>query len=110
MIIDQTFLKSGGNKMSYTCGIVKQSLQPVLSIRTRTAVNKLPKVLDEAYGSIMQYLEEIGEYPSGAPFVAYYNSDMQDLDVEIGFPVWEVLPGKNEIKPSEIPEGKHAVC
>lgn len=101
---------SGGSEMSITCGIIKQRLQPVLSIRTRTDVNNLPKVLGEVYNSIMKYLDEIGEYPYGAPFCIYYNQNMQDLDVEIGFPVWEVLPGKGEIKPGEIKEGKHAVC
>ncbi|WP_066639011.1 GyrI-like domain-containing protein [Desulfolucanica intricata] len=95
--------------MSYTCGLVKQSFQPVLSIRTRTSVDKLPKVLGDAYKLIMEYLDEIDEYPAGAPFTAYYNMDMQDLDVEIGFPVWDALPGKNEIKSSEIQEGRHAV-
>lgn len=73
-------------------------------------MGNLPQVLGAAYGSIMQYLAEIGEYPSGAPFAAYYNMDMQDLDVEVGFPVSKTIPGKNEIKPGEIPAGKHAAC
>jgi effector-binding domain-containing protein len=36
--------------------------------------------------------------------------DMQDLDVEIGFPVSGSLPGKGEIQPGEIPGGKAATC
>jgi effector-binding domain-containing protein len=36
--------------------------------------------------------------------------DMQDLDVEAGFPVTRALPGKNDIKSGEILAGKHAAC
>ena len=42
--------------------------------------------------------------------MAYYNMDMQDLDIEIGFPVSRVLPDKAEVQTSEIPAGKHATC
>lgn len=96
--------------MTNTCELIQQSAQPVLSIRTATAVGNLPQVLGDAYGSIMKYLAEIGESPSGAPFAAYYNMDMQNLDVEIGFPVSKVLPGRDRIKPGEIPAGKYAAC
>jgi len=36
--------------------------------------------------------------------------DMQDLDVEIGFPVSKSLPSKHDIKASEIPGGQVATC
>jgi effector-binding domain-containing protein len=58
----------------------------------------------------MQYLNEIGEKPFNVPFAAYYNFDMEDLDVEMGFPVPKPLAGKGEIKPGEIPAGKQASC
>jgi effector-binding domain-containing protein len=58
----------------------------------------------------MQYLEELKENPIGAPFVIYYNMDMQDLDIEIGFPVSKNLPDKDKIKSSEITAGKFASC
>jgi len=96
--------------MSYKCEVKEQSAQPALSIRTRTAVQDLAQVLGEAYGAMAQYLGELGEQPAGPPFTAYYNMDMQDLDVEIGFPVYKRLPGKDDIKASEIPGGKAATC
>lgn len=96
--------------MNYKCELTQQLAQPVLSIRTRAAVEKLPQVLGSAYGSIMQYLSETGEHPGGAPFVAYFNMDMSDLDMEVGFPVAKALPGRGEIKPSEIPSGLYASC
>ena len=56
----------------------------------------------------MQYLRELGEPPAGMPYAAYYNMDMQNLDVEIGFPVGRQLAGKGEIQASEFPGGKLA--
>ena len=47
---------------------------------------------------------------TGPPFAAYYNMDMQDLDVEIGFPVEEHLPSEGDIQQSEIPQCKAATC
>jgi len=96
--------------MIYTCELKEQPGEPVLAIRTRTNMEKLPQFLGTAYGAIMKYLSEIGEYPSGPPYAAYYNMDMQDLDVEAGFPVSKALPGKDEIVSGEILSGKHVAC
>ena len=96
--------------MSYKCEIKELSLKPALSIRARTPVQELPQVLERAYGAIAQYLGELGEQPAGPPYAAYYNMDMQNLDVEIGFPVSYKLSGKGDIQPSEIPRGKAAAC
>ena len=96
--------------MSYPCEAVEQPAQPVLSIRTRTPVQNLPDVLGKGYQDVLQRLSELGEHPAGAPFVAYYNMDMQDLDLEIGFPVSKKLQGKEAVQSSEIPGGKFATC
>ena len=96
--------------MSYECEVKERSAQPTLAIRTRTAAENLGHVLGEAYGTIMQYMGELGKQPVGAPFAAYYNEDMEDLDMEIGFPVGRELPGRGEIQAGEIPGGRVATC
>ena len=96
--------------MTYQCEILDQSEQPVLSIRTRSAVQNLPQVLGASWGAIMQYMGQMGEQPVGPPFVAYYNMDMQDLDSEVGFPVGSVLAGKGEVGASRIDAGPGATC
>ncbi len=88
----------------------EQEAQPVLSIRTRTPMENLPQTIGEAYGKIMQYMTELGVQPADAPFTAYYNMDMEDLDVEMGFPVNSQLQGKGDIVFREIPAGKYASC
>lgn len=86
--------------------LMEQKEQPVLSIRTRTTLEELPDLIGRSYYKIMDYLKELKEEAADAPFTAYYNMDMQDLDVEMGFPVAKSLPGKGEILAGEIPGGK----
>jgi len=92
--------------MDFQCEVREQGAQPTLSIRTRTPIDGLPGLLGESYGKIAGFLAELGEEPGGAPFAAFYNMDMQDLDVEIGFPVKKLLAGKDDIRASEVPGGK----
>lgn len=91
--------------MSKPCELINRSVQPALAIRTHTSVQNLPQVVGQAFGSIGQYLGRLGEHPAGPPYAAYHNMDMQNLDVELGFPVARALPGQGEIQPSELPGG-----
>ena len=84
--------------------------KPVLSIRTHSSVEKLPQLIGDSYHRIAAYMQEIGEQPKEVPFVAYYNMDMQNLDIEIGFPVSKKLPAKDDIQASETMAGKAAIC
>ncbi len=92
--------------MAYEIKLLELPDQPTLSMRATLAVGDLPQFFGKVYGSIMQYLGEKGEQPAGMPFATYYNLDMQNLDVEAGFPVAKALPGKGEIQASMIPGGK----
>ncbi len=96
--------------MSYQCEIVEQPAQPTLTIRTRTSVQELPQVLGKGYGDIAQYLGELRMNPVGHPFVIYYNLDMQDLDIQLGFPVPQPLPGRGDIHAARMEAGKVATC
>ena len=96
--------------MSYKCEVVEQPPQPTLSIRTTTHVKDLPQELGKAYGAVGLYLGQLGEQPAGAPFTAYFNMDMSNLEVEIGFPVSSALPDKDKIQSGEIPGGRIARC
>ena len=96
--------------MIFQIELNEQKAQPVVSIRTKTNLENLPKLIGESYMKIMGYITERGEQPVDAPFTAYYNIDMQNLDVEMGFPVAKRLPDKGEIKAGEIPQGKVVSC
>lgn len=91
--------------MTYACNLVDRSEQPTLVVRTRAAVERLPQVLGPAWGSIMAYATKVGAEPSGPPFVAYHNMEMQDLDLEIGLPFDRPLDGEGDVLPAELPAG-----
>jgi effector-binding domain-containing protein len=93
-----------------TFELTEQKEQPALSVRTRTPIANLQAEMGKAYGAIFRLLGEKGENPAGAPFAAFYNMDMQDLDVEIGIPVLHPVAGSGEVKLSSIPAGKQASC
>jgi effector-binding domain-containing protein len=90
--------------------ILKKAEQPTISIRTKTKAENLPVLIGESFGKMAAYLNEIGELLSDIPYVAYHNMDMQNLDVEIGLPVAEPLPGKEDIRAGFIPAGKVVFC
>jgi effector-binding domain-containing protein len=96
--------------MSFKCEIKEMPAQPTLAIRTRTSLPNLPQTIGEGFGKVIQYLGSIGEQPVGAPYVGYYNMDMDDLAIELGFPVAKALPGKGEFKASQLPGGKTGTC
>jgi effector-binding domain-containing protein len=90
--------------------MLRKREQPTLSIRTRANVEDLPMLIGEGYCRIAGHLKELGEMLSDVPYVAYHNMDMQDLDVEIGFPVLRALPGKGDIQSGAIGEGNVVFC
>lgn len=94
--------------MSYLFQIVETEAQPVLSVKTTTPVSNLPNVVGKVYGSVVNYIVEKGEEPLGPAFIAYYNMDMENLIVEIGFPVTKEIEGKDDIVLRYIPAGKKA--
>ncbi|WP_019243441.1 MULTISPECIES: GyrI-like domain-containing protein [Bacillus] len=85
--------------------LLKKNNQPTLFIRTRTKVEDLPRLIGESYGKLGAYLQEMDELLTDVPYVAYHNMDMQDLDVEIGFPVPTPLSGSGDIQSGVIPGG-----
>ncbi|MDR2866500.1 MAG: GyrI-like domain-containing protein [Methanomassiliicoccaceae archaeon] len=90
--------------------IMGQTEQDTLTVRTRTKVTDLPRLVGQVYPKLFAYLAELGEIPMDMPFITYYNMDMNDLDVEVGVPVSKTLPPRGEMAAGRIPEGKAVVC
>jgi effector-binding domain-containing protein len=94
--------------MPYEIKLLDLPDQPILGMRAIMPVDKLPEFFGKAYAGIMAYLGEMGEYPAGMPFAAYFCLDMDAIDVEAGFPVARNFEGRGEIKSRIIPAGKYA--
>ena len=84
--------------------------QRIASIRLRTPVGNLPAEMGKAYGEIAMLLGRQGSGPSGLALAVYHNMDMNDLDVEIGFPVAEAIRAEGRMKPGALPGGRTAVA
>jgi effector-binding domain-containing protein len=95
--------------MDFECSFAPElkelTSRPALTIRTRTKVSGIAALFKEGYASIAQLLKERGKTPAGPPFALYYNMDMNDLEVEFGFPVEESLEGSGAISSSMTPSG-----
>lgn len=86
--------------------LLEQPEQHVLSVRTTVHIKDLPTVIGQAYGKIAAFLAQNNELMADIPFVCYNNMDMENLDVEMGFPVAKPLSGNDEIKHGIIPSQK----
>ena len=96
--------------MSYECQKQVISRQTVLSVRETTSIQELPQRLGAIYAEIAQYLGQLGISPEGPPFVAYYNLDMENLQIEAGIPIAYEAPNKGDIQFSEIMGVEAATC
>lgn len=96
--------------MDFECAFVPEltnlASRPALTIRTRTRVSDIAALFKKGYTSIVLLLKEHGKVPAGPPFALYYNMDMDDLEVEFGFPVDELLQESASIMASATPTGK----
>ena len=89
---------------------VQQNEQAALVLRAKTSIGELPQVIGMGFGKLAGYFAELGETLSDVPFIAYHTFDMQETDIEIGFPVAHSLPGKDDIQVSSIPAGTYVFC
>lgn len=94
--------------MSDECTFEDLPDQHTAHIRAHTPVSGLPVVLGQSYGQIAAVIEQEGLQITGAPYTAYFNLDMDDLDVEIGFPVNSTFEDRDQVKSGKIPAGRYA--
>ncbi len=58
--------------MAYHIQLRDEKAMQVLSVRTRTSMEKLPEVLQEVFDSILSYLNETGGQAWDTPFCTYH--------------------------------------
>ncbi|MBN1873305.1 MAG: GyrI-like domain-containing protein [Anaerolineae bacterium] len=104
----QTTTKQAATESKYHCDIIERPAQPALTIRSRVSSIALARMIGESIFAVSQYAKDKGYAPAGLPFVAYYDFDGREQDIEIGIPFKPGIEGGNNIKVSEIPGGKSA--
>lgn len=94
----------------FPCEIEERPTYHTVSIRFRSPVGQLAQHFGEVYGKVIRHVEAVGGVPLPLAYAAYHNMDMQNLDVEAGFPVANPIAGAGEVVASTIPGGLAAVC
>jgi len=89
-----------------TINVYEQSEQHVLSIRLTINFDNYPKTADQAYGKIKEFAEQRSLLFSGGPFVCFHNANLENLNVEMGFPIAKSVKGNGEILGHTIPARK----
>ncbi len=95
--------------MNYLFQIVETGDQHAVAIRSVTTEQELPALVGQVFNSLMEYIVKKDSLAIGPAYVAYFSSDENFIEVEIGFPVGEHLDGEGEIKDYIIPGGKRVV-
>lgn len=93
--------------------IMKQIELPCLSVRTKVKTNDLSRVVEDTFKELSNYISELSEYPTYAPFIKFEDYQKMYVDtihVEIGFPVSKNLPERGNIHSTIIPESKVVSC
>ncbi len=83
--------------------LIEQAERHVLSVRQTIHFDDFSAVAGVAYQTIGKYAKEGGILFSGCPFVCYHNADLEQLDVELGFPVATPIKGQGAITGYTIP-------
>jgi len=60
----------------------------------------------QSFDRIMKYMNSLNILPSDGPIVCFHNMDLENLDVEVGFPVATPVNGKEEITGRTAPSQK----
>lgn len=83
---------------------------PYVGIRAQIRMDKLGEgIIPQLHGEILTWLRKQEMAPSGAPFIRYYTIDMEGLlDIEMGWPIPNALPGNDRIQARVLPAGHYA--
>lgn len=89
--------------------VENRSEQHYVAIRTQTTMNGLDTAIPQGIGEVAAWLGKQSVAPTGAPFVRYLVIDMEALlEIEVGFPVANALPGDGRVCAGVLPPGRYA--
>ena len=83
--------------------------QPALTIRSRTTPEDLDPVISEGINGVAAYMKELGARRAGPPFTISSDPDAEGtIEVAIGWPTAQELPGRGRVENLLLPGGKVA--
>ncbi|GAA5533031.1 GyrI-like domain-containing protein [Deinococcus aluminii] len=85
--------------------LIQLQEQPTLTIRGQVRIEALGAAYGERLRALRAYLLQEGLRVTGAPFVRYHTFGAEETDVELGVPIAQEWPGRDEIKAGHLPGG-----
>jgi effector-binding domain-containing protein len=95
--------------MSYQVSEEQRERLPAITVRVSTTMEQIPDELGRIFPQVFSYIQESGAAPVGAPFARYHDMTEEGIDIEVGIPTSDELPGNEHVSPSELPGGPAAV-
>lgn len=96
--------------MEYIIEVTDRDSIPALYIERTVDAEHIVEEVGSSLVEIYEYLESIGIQKEEPAFVAYMNSDMNNLTIRVGCLTHEPYPGYGEIQSGEVPAGKRVSC
>jgi effector-binding domain-containing protein len=83
---------------------------PYMGIRTQVSMEELGSgLIPRLHGEVIDYLQQQGVEPNGPPFMRFHVINMADkMDIELGWPVANALPGDGRVAAGALPTGRYA--
>jgi effector-binding domain-containing protein len=89
--------------------VAERSVQPYVAIQAFVTMQDLGAVLPALHPEVFGWLGARGIAPAGAPFWKYNVVDMErQLEVEVGVPVADPVPGDDRVRAGVLPAGRYA--
>ncbi|HEU4328119.1 MAG TPA: GyrI-like domain-containing protein [Roseiflexaceae bacterium] len=83
--------------------------QPYVGIRTQIPMSQLPQIIPQFLDELFAWLGQRGIAPACAPFQRLHVINMEgQMDVELGIPVAQAVPGDGRVSAGVIPAGRYA--
>jgi effector-binding domain-containing protein len=81
--------------------------QPYAAIRTRVAMQAIPRELPPLIFQVLQWLEKNKLKEAGPAFFRYLSMDKGTMDVEVGVPLNKLPQGDDRVIAGSFPAGKY---
>lgn len=94
--------------MEYICRLKTTTPQRLLAIRTLTSRTALGGTIASSLEAVWAYLNRQVSATVGPAIVVYHRCDEDMLDIDVGFPVAELIEGSDRVQPIDLPGGRAA--
>lgn len=92
--------------MGYACTLRTVAPQPVLCIRVSTTSDELAHTIGTCAAAVWQHLHRSRAIAAGPPYTRYLYTKEGRIEIEVGFPIEEPVPGDGLIRLAMLPGGE----